>query len=228
MTPLRARGRFAGLALRSLGVAGALALAGGVHAEPAASIAPVASLPLTGGTLTGNLSVNKNTGALPAPFSSVVAAQFVAADGAATFIELDNFGGSNGVVSRIAAGTNASPTLITAGTSMTGLSAQGYDGVGYYTAGQVTVLNTNTWSTTDHSTFFRVRCIPSASITIQTCGIIDSGGFEGPVGGLAPNTVAATTLTTSSTVTMSGLPTSDPHVAGRVWSNGGVLTVSAG
>lgn len=30
------------------------------------------------------------------------------------------------------------------------------------------------------------------------------------------------------TVTLSGLPTEDPEVAGQLWSNSGVLTVSAG
>ena len=37
-----------------------------------------------------------------------------------------------------------------------------------------------------------------------------------------------TNLTASGTVILSGLPTSDPAVAGQLWSNSGVLTVSAG
>jgi len=47
--------------------------------------------------------------------------------------------------------------------------------------------------------------------------------------------VAATTLTTTGTVTLNGtaiivsdLPTSDPSVAGQIYSDSGVLTVSAG
>jgi hypothetical protein len=42
---------------------------------------------------------------------------------------------------------------------------------------------------------------------------------------------AATTiedLTASGTVIFSDLPTADPTVAGQLWSNSGVLTVSAG
>lgn len=42
---------------------------------------------------------------------------------------------------------------------------------------------------------------------------------------------AATTvndLTVADVVIFSGLPTSDPAVAGQLWSNSGVLTVSAG
>ena len=35
-------------------------------------------------------------------------------------------------------------------------------------------------------------------------------------------------LTASGTIILSGLPTSDPSVAGQLYSNAGVLTVSAG
>lgn len=57
-------------------------------------------------------------------------------------------------------------------------------------------------------------------------------GFEGDItgnvtGGVA-GAVAATTLSASGTVTFSALPTSDPLVAGQLWNNSGVLTVSAG
>lgn len=37
-----------------------------------------------------------------------------------------------------------------------------------------------------------------------------------------------TDLTATGTVIFSGLPTSDPAVEGQLWSNAGVLTVSAG
>jgi hypothetical protein len=56
-------------------------------------------------------------------------------------------------------------------------------------------------------------------------------GFEGDVTG----SVTATDLTTTGTVTIdgttiiiSGLPTTDPGVAGQLYSDAGVLTVSAG
>ena len=42
-------------------------------------------------------------------------------------------------------------------------------------------------------------------------------------------TTAVTSLTVSGgTVIFTGLPTADPVVAGQLWSNAGVLTVSAG
>ena len=57
--------------------------------------------------------------------------------------------------------------------------------------------------------------------------VVSTNGFEGS------DTV--TTLTTTGTVTINGttiiisdLPTSDPSVAGQIYSNSGVLTVSAG
>ena len=66
--------------------------------------------------------------------------------------------------------------------------------------------------------------------------------FQGPVrseGGFKAITKDATTGAvtenisisydgTNSVVIISGLPTSDPSVAGQLWSNSGVLTVSAG
>lgn len=72
--------------------------------------------------------------------------------------------------------------------------------------------------------------------------------FSGPVrseGGFQTVTKSATTgattvtatlgaatsindLTVADVVIFSGLPTSDPLVAGQLWSNAGVLTVSAG
>lgn len=59
-----------------------------------------------------------------------------------------------------------------------------------------------------------------------------NNGFEGNVvgnvtGGVT-GAVAATTLSASGAVTLSGLPTSDPLVAGQLWNDSGVLTVSAG
>ena len=39
---------------------------------------------------------------------------------------------------------------------------------------------------------------------------------------------SVTNLTASGTIILSGLPTANPNVAGQIWSNSGVLTVSAG
>ena len=57
--------------------------------------------------------------------------------------------------------------------------------------------------------------------------VVSTNGFQGDV--------AAAALTTTGTVTIDGttiiitdLPTSDPSVAGQLYSDSGVLTVSAG
>lgn len=55
-----------------------------------------------------------------------------------------------------------------------------------------------------------------------------NNGFEGNITGDVTGAVDATTLSASGVVTLSGLPTSDPTVAGQLWNNAGVLTVSAG
>ena len=67
--------------------------------------------------------------------------------------------------------------------------------------------------------------------TSFTGPVSSTNGFVGDITGA----VVATTVTTTGTVTINGttiiisdLPTSDPSVAGQLWSNSGVLTVSAG
>jgi hypothetical protein len=54
--------------------------------------------------------------------------------------------------------------------------------------------------------------------------VTSQNGFIGTVTG----SVTATTLSASGVVILSGLPTSDPAVAGQLWNDSGVLTVSAG
>lgn len=39
---------------------------------------------------------------------------------------------------------------------------------------------------------------------------------------------ASRNISTSGTVKFTSLPTADPHVAGQLWANSGVVTVSAG
>ncbi len=58
--------------------------------------------------------------------------------------------------------------------------------------------------------------------------VTSTNGFVGPLTGAVAGPVAATTLSASGVVTLSGLPTADPLVAGQLWNNAGVLTVSAG
>lgn len=58
---------------------------------------------------------------------------------------------------------------------------------------------------------------------------IDVGGDLDVTGTLdVTGAVTVDDLTATGTVIFSGLPTADPEVVGQLWSNNGVLTVSAG
>jgi hypothetical protein len=54
------------------------------------------------------------------------------------------------------------------------------------------------------------------------------GSVTGPLSGTFSGAVDATTLSASDVVIFSNLPVDDPLVAGQLWSDVGVLTVSAG
>ena len=73
------------------------------------------------------------------------------------------------------------------------------------------------------------------STTTFSGPIISENGFQGTIGATTAAAATVTDLTTTGTVTIDGatviisdLPTADPTVAGQLWSNSGVLTVSAG
>lgn len=86
---------------------------------------------------------------------------------------------------------------------------------------------------------------PSVTGPTGAAGSASSTGATGATGPTGPavstasptftgtTTVSALTATgvvsmSNASVSMSALPTSDPHVAGRLWTNTNVLTVSAG
>lgn len=59
------------------------------------------------------------------------------------------------------------------------------------------------------------------------------GGFEvisinASTGAVSTVATIGSDLSIPGTVILSGLPTSNPNVAGQVWANSGVLTLSAG
>ena len=58
--------------------------------------------------------------------------------------------------------------------------------------------------------------------------VVSDNGFTGDVTGDVTGAVTATNITASGTVILSALPTEDPVVAGQLWSDSGVVTVSAG
>lgn len=48
------------------------------------------------------------------------------------------------------------------------------------------------------------------------------------VGGTLTLGLASITINSSGRAIVAGLPSADPHVVGELWSNSGVLTISAG
>jgi hypothetical protein len=61
----------------------------------------------------------------------------------------------------------------------------------------------------------------------QTISVNATTGTVTVTSTLGPAT-SINSLTATGTVILSGLPTANPNVAGAIWSNSGVLTVSAG
>jgi hypothetical protein len=173
-----------------------LALCGPVAAQ---TISPQPGIPLTGGTATGNVNVNKNVGALPAPINAgATVAQFLAADAGNTNVEVINFGGIDQIISRTYGGTNASQTALGAGQGMLQVASFGYDGVSSFSAARMLFQTYNAWTGTDHSTFITFTCIPVASITAGTCATITSNALTIPgalVAGGSPPTLTGTCTT---------------------------------
>lgn len=60
--------------------------------------------------------------------------------------------------------------------------------------------------------------------------VASANGFEGDINAAEVQSTSVVTvgLTATGDVILSGLPTTDPEVEGQLWSNLGVLTVSAG
>lgn len=56
--------------------------------------------------------------------------------------------------------------------------------------------------------------------------VVSTNGFSG--GGVVADTATATVTINGTKLIITNLPTVDPAVAGQIYSNAGVLTVSAG
>lgn len=68
------------------------------------------------------------------------------------------------------------------------------------------------------------QACPKGALVLDVVGGViyqNTGTLDSPTYAIFGSTLAAA-------LDASALPTSDPHVAGRVWSNSGVLTKSAG
>jgi hypothetical protein len=64
--------------------------------------------------------------------------------------------------------------------------------------------------------------------------LLDAGFLDEISGNIVADSITTGTIDATGTVTLSGdiifseLPTADPEIAGQLWNNSGVLTISAG
>lgn len=125
-------------------------------------------------------TININATSPPAAIGAGTVLHLVGVDGTAAQQQIDGFGQVGQVILRRAQGTNASPTALTAGTSIGSLSFTGYDGTawggnsaGYY------AIAFNNWTTSDHSSYLRFYTTPGGSTTIaEVARISDTGGLS--------------------------------------------------
>lgn len=98
-------------------------------------------------------------------------------------------------------------------------------------SGTLSATNTVTLSPASHNVVLSPTGTGVVTIAPATLGTLD----KVTIGGVTPAAATVTALVTSGAVvhsnaalTLSAIPTADPHVVGRVWANSGVLTISAG
>jgi hypothetical protein len=124
-------------------------------------------LPLTGGTLTGALSVNTNTDATIINPGQLLTLQ--AADGGVTAISMNAFGaaGANQIQSYSSGGTAASPSTVPLAQPLLNVNARGYDGSAWsVSAARILFQSINAWTAGDHSTEIVFSTTPTGSTTL--------------------------------------------------------------
>ena len=163
---------------------------------------PLSGTISAGNVSSGNFGANTGGGNYAFPTnvgfgsSSAPLAKIHIFDSANSSIEMDEFGSSgNWIRFRTALGTQASPTAVTSGTSIGGLSISGHDGTGM--AGMSTGLQafaTENWTSTAHGSALAFYSTPNASAGNYERLRIDQNGRVG-IGTSAP----ATTLDVNGT-----------------------------
>jgi hypothetical protein len=88
------------------------------------------------------------------------------------------------------------------------------------TAGNLTLSSTGGYQ-------FAVRSSGFYGASSQQFGFTDGTSYSGTADTILSR-AAAGVIACNGTLQMTSIPTADPHVAGRLWSNSGVVTVSAG
>lgn len=142
-----------------------------------------AYLPLAGGTLTGQVTLNLNATAAPTPITGTIL-QLAGANGVNSFIENNSFGAAPGLLQRRADGTAASPTAVQSAEVLANLGARPYDGSAYATAstGSLQAVASENFTTGHHGTDIVANCTAITTITTAECGRLKSSGFTIPTG----------------------------------------------
>ena len=196
--------------------AGAVAAeAGAVVAEAAAVAAASSSLPLTGGTVEGDLTLVNSSFKL---YNDVGNAN-------PNFYKAQDATGGIGLGQNRARGTIAAPTALLDGDVVSGVSALGHDGTAYKNSGGFRFKVAGTVS---------LGVVPMKLVleTSETNGVTERlvvmpDGKIG-IGTSAPAALldVAGDVVTSGNVNFSGLPTSSAGlVSGDLWNNAGVLNI---
>ena len=186
-----------------------------------------AVLPLTGGVLTGALSIRSAVAAAPlfnVSRNTVVAqappidtiARFVAADNAVARVVLDAFGQNSNLTLRRANGTAAVPTAVNSNDSLGLVAAWGYGATGYSSSARASIefLALETWSDTNQGTMIQLKVTPT-------------GGSSAPIVAMTI-TPSGVTLANPLPVQSGGTGTSNLPINPASWSLTGTILLAQG
>jgi len=127
------------------------------------------------------LTVNANNGTPDTDSFGTNIAHFICPDTTLCGIFMDSYGTSasqNFLASRMAGGTRASKTALTAGAGFS-FFAQGWDTAAYGSMGAIDILANGTQSPTDHAGYVQIRTVPTGSTTLTfSARFHPSGGLS--------------------------------------------------
>lgn len=190
------------------------------------------ALPLTGGTLTGNLRINLNSGSLPARQTGTVL-QVGNANATATRIEADAFGAPAFFTAIREDGTAAAPTTLQSGDEIGGFNAWGYNGTAIVgPRASLRVFASQNWTTGAAGTYADIATTPNGSNTMTSVLRFDQDGgmwTPGVTGGdEGAGTINAAGLYVGGVAVLAGtVPVNKGGTGITAGTSGGVLCYTA-
>lgn len=187
-------------------------------------------VPLSGGTMTGQLIVNLNGGSIPTAATGT-GVQLVGSNATVVRFEADSFGAIAAFTARRANGTDAAPTALLSGDQIGAFNFHGYYVTGgpAYSSVQANVAGyaTQNWTSTALGTKVVIRTTPNSTTTLTDALTIGQDGSATVAGKLfaSNGTVGAPSIsfTSDPTTGMYRIGASNPGIAA-----GGVLRFSIG